>query len=59
MTERSRRAKLRIRPNPDGLWSDEPMDQQRLDRAEIVRVALELLETQGVDAFSMRGSPRR
>ena len=31
------------------------MDQQRLDRAEIVRVALELLETQGVDAFSMRG----
>lgn len=55
MTDRSRRPKLRIRPNPDGLWSEESTDQQRLDRTEIVRVALELLERQGVDAFSMRG----
>lgn len=40
--------------NPIGAaWSDADA-ATRLDRAEIVRVAIELLDTQGLDSFSMR-----
>ncbi|MEV0644523.1 TetR/AcrR family transcriptional regulator C-terminal domain-containing protein [Phytomonospora sp. NPDC050363] len=40
--------------NPIGAaWSDDETGT-RLDRAEIVRVSLELLDTQGLDTFSMR-----
>lgn len=37
-----------------GVW-EEAKSETRLDRAEVVRIALELLERQGFDGFSMRG----
>ena len=41
-------------PEIGAAWRDEAEPGTRLDRAEIVRVALELLDTQGLDSFSMR-----
>ncbi|HEY1176798.1 MAG TPA: TetR family transcriptional regulator [Phytomonospora sp.] len=40
--------------NPIGAAFRDDGTGTRLDRAEIVRVALELLDTQGLDTFSMR-----
>ncbi|MGW4826617.1 TetR/AcrR family transcriptional regulator [Amycolatopsis japonica] len=54
MTEPRRTSKVRVRRNPDGLW-DSKTPEPRLDRAEIVRCALDLLESQGFESFSMRG----
>ncbi|MET9341796.1 TetR/AcrR family transcriptional regulator C-terminal domain-containing protein [Nonomuraea sp. NPDC003804] len=54
MTEPPRPGKLRPRRTPVALW-EEPASEPRLDRAEIVRAALELIEGEGLDGFSMRG----
>ena len=55
MADRPNRAKLRLRPNPEGLWNEEKGPDPRLSRSEIVEAALELLEKDGFEAFSMRG----
>lgn len=55
MADRPNRAKLRSRPNPEGLWNEEKGPDPRLSRSEIVEAALELLEKDGFEAFSMRG----
>lgn len=55
MADRSTRRGARSRRPELGHLFDDAKYEPRLDRAEVVRTALELLDVQGLDAFSMRG----